>query len=222
MSRLAVAVGLGCLLVAAAARAQPRQALLIGSSSVGGAVGRTLQRQLRLRGIDLRRRARSASGFARPDYFDWEAELGRLGPYEPLEAVLVYAGGNDTQALRLRPGERRYDEARRDWIRWSEEARWRELYANRVKAFVNELCARGARRVVLILPADGGREGWSERIGRVRAAQAAGARGSRCGAAVDPGWRVFASYDGVHLTGSGAQRLWVRVGEELLGLIRAR
>lgn len=209
------------LLLAASASAQSRTALLLGSSSVLGHVGLEVVRGLEEEGLEVQRRARSASGFARPDYFDWEAELPALEPVDRHALVLVYAGGNDAQALRLRPAERRNDEAGRDWIRWSEEARWREVYANRVKHFINELCARGAPRVVMLLPADGGREGWTRRIGRVREAQADGAHQSRCGVPVDAGVARFESVDGVHLSRRGAARWWSSVGPLLHRLLSA-
>src|SRR5690606_32465698 len=76
----------------AAAQPEASRALLIGSSSVNGAVGRTLERELGERGVTLVRRARSSSGFARPDFFDWEEEIGRLGPFDRYAVVIIYAG----------------------------------------------------------------------------------------------------------------------------------
>ncbi len=212
---------LGAAAGGSGARAQERQILMLGSSSVHGAVGRTIAERLRERGLTLRRRARGSSGFARPDFYDWEAELPTYGPFEPYEAVLVYAGGNDVQALRLMPAERREGEERRQWIRWNEEARWRDLYAARVRSFVDALCTRGARRVVIILPANGGRAGWRNRIPRVRDAQARAAHGSRCGVTIDGGIEELDSVDGVHLSRRGARGLWDRIGDALLGALRS-
>ncbi|MGE0784622.1 MAG: hypothetical protein AB7S26_02965 [Sandaracinaceae bacterium] len=198
----------------------PREALLVGSSSVNGALGRTIEHELGQRGVTVRRRARSSSGFARPDFFDWEGELAALGPYEPLSAVIVYTGGNDTQALRLMDDERTEGEGPRvRWVEWRNEDRWVEVYRARVRRFVDELCTRGAPRVIVILPVDGGRPGWSRRIVRVREAMAAGVTGSRCGVTLDAGDETFDSTDGVHLSREGARWFWRSVGERLVGLI---
>ena len=192
------------------AAAQTARALLIGSSSVNGAVGRTLERELGERGVTLVRRARSSSGFARPDFFDWEEEIDRLGPFDRYAVVIVYAGGNDAQNLWLREHERAAP--REAWLRWQDEARWSELYAERVRAAVDAMCEGGARHVVVIPPVDGGREGWRRRIGRVREAQRRGAEASRCGVAFDANdGTAFESHDGVHLTWEGARRMWTRL-----------
>jgi hypothetical protein len=222
MRRSAVALAILFLpsLASGPARAQgPRRALLLGSSSVSGAVGRTLDTELETVGVDLTRMPRGSSGFARPDFFDWQAEIDAIDDVTRYAAILVYTGGNDGQALRLRPEEREAGEERRDWIDWREEARWRALYAARVSTFVDQLCDRGAPRVVILLPVDGGRPGWSRRIVRVREALAAGAQASRCGVSIDAGPETFESQDGVHLTWRGASRFWAAVSERLLPLL---
>lgn len=214
-------VAIALLLVPAAASAQQGEALLIGSSSVNGAVGRTIERELGTAGVRLRRHARSASGFARPDFFDWRGEVANLGSLDRYRAVLVYTGGNDGQSLHVQPDERGPGEERLRWIDWRDEARWRATYARRVRAVVDELCERGAARVVVLLPVDGGRAGWSRRMVRVREGMAEGVRGSRCGSALDAGERgeVFESLDGVHLSWDGARRMWARIGTPLLALV---
>ena len=193
-------------------------ALLVGSSSVNGAIGRTIDRELATQGIDTERHARSASGFARPDFFDWEAEVMNLGRLEGYRAVIIYAGGNDVQGLFLRREER--DHPNRRWVRWEDEERWSEVYRGRVTTVVNLMCSRGARRVIVLLPVNGGRPGWSRRITRVQAAQRAGAEASRCGAVLDANdGRPFEARDGVHLTWGGAERMWGRIEEPLRALL---
>jgi lysophospholipase L1-like esterase len=211
--------GLVLLLAAVTASAQERTALLIGSSSVGGAVGITLDRELASLGIDLERHTHNSSGFARPDFFDFEREVEVLAPFDDREAVFLYAGGNDAQRLRLRVEEMDGEER---WIEWRDEARWVAVYVARVRAVVNAICAEGARRVIVIPPIDGGREGWRDRIQRVIRAQIAGAEQSTCGVAIDANdGSAFASVDGVHLSYRGAGRMWAIIGpriRELLGL----
>lgn len=212
--------------------AAPPDVLIIGSSSVNGALGRLIESELSHAGMRPERRARSSSGFARPDFYDWEAEIPSLGDLRALRGLVVYAGGNDAQAIRLReselPAEVRGDRrARRaaEWIVWREEARWRPVYQSRVRSFVDALCAAGARRVVVLLPAAGENEHWTERMERVHELQAAGTRESRCGRAIDPrpGVRIRegATLDGIHLSRTGARAVWDRVGPSIVEALSA-
>jgi catechol 2,3-dioxygenase-like lactoylglutathione lyase family enzyme/lysophospholipase L1-like esterase len=224
-ARLAALVTLSALLLAIAiapvsaqrGRAIHEDVLLVGSSSVNGALGRVIESELeRATGLSVRRIGHSSTGLSRPDFFDWNAEVRRLGDLHTTRGVIVYLGGNDTQAIYLM----REDAPERPtdpWIRWSEESRWTPLYTRRVTTFVDGLCAAGAPRVVFVLPADGEREGWSERIHRVQEAQAAGVRASRCGSVVDPrGVAVErGTVDGVHLSRTGARAVWDRIGPML-------
>ncbi|GAB4116287.1 MAG: hypothetical protein OHK0013_50030 [Sandaracinaceae bacterium] len=210
---------------------QPPDVLIIGSSSVNGALGRLIESELARAGMRPQRRARSSSGFARPDFFDWEAEIPNLGDLRALRGVVVYAGGNDAQAIRLRehevpsreapaPGQARRRTRLDEWIVWREEARWRPVYQQRVRSFVEGLCDAGARRVLVLLPAEGENEGWSERMQRIRELQEAGTRGTRCGRVIDPrGARVRqgATLDGIHLSRTGARAVWERIGAAILG-----
>lgn len=193
----------------ASASAVPDDVLLIGSSSVNGAFGRLIERELELAGMHVRRVAHSATGLARPDYFDWQAEIARLGDLRAMRGVLVTLGGNDTQPIRLTETD---PHDGHEAIRWADEARWNALYAARVTRFVDGLCAAGAPRVLVILPTDGTSDDWSERVHRVQEAQIAGTRASRCGVVVDP--RAVstrdprATVDGVHLSRRGSRSVW--------------
>ncbi|MFO0685466.1 MAG: VOC family protein [Sandaracinus sp.] len=222
-ARLAALVSLSAVLLAlftggatasaqrrATAPAVPDDVLLVGSSSVDGAFGRLIESELEHAGMRVGRVGHPATGLARPDYFDWHAEIARLGDLHALRGVLVLLGGNDTQPLRLTD-----DEARTEGhssIRWADEARWRALYAARVTHFVDALCAAGAPRVLVVLPTDGASESWSERVHRVQETQIAGTRASRCGAIVDP--RAVrtrderSTVDGVHLSRRGSRAVW--------------
>ncbi len=194
-----------------AAQTPRREVLMLGSSSVNGAAGRTIDDQLESWGFDLTRRARGASGFARPDFYDWQAQISDLPPLERYALVLVLVGGNDVQSLRAADG---------GWIRWQDEVAWTEEYERRVRVFIDALCAGGAPRVVMLLPVDGGRPHWSTRIVRVRRSQARGARASRCGVAIDAGADEFDALDGVHLSWRGARRMWSRI-EDAMRLLLA-
>lgn len=232
-ARLAALVSLSAALLALLAPAGPLAAqrgarrvrtppdvVIVGSSSVNGALGRLIESELEASGLETERHGRSSTGLARPDFFDWQAEITELGDLARLRGVVVYMGGNDTQAVRLRPeetpGRSRGSES---WIIWREEARWTEVYVRRVHEFVEGLCAAGAPRVMWVLPADGDREGWSERIHRVQDAQAAGTRGTSCGIVVDPRGaplRRGSTSDGVHLTRTGSRDVWRLIGPPLV------
>ncbi len=209
----------------------PTDVLIIGSSSVNGALGRLIESELAQSGLHPERRARSSSGFSRPDFYDWEAEIPSLGDLHALRGLVVYAGGNDAQAIRLR--ERELPEATRadrrarrsaEWIQWRDETRWRSTYEGRVRSFVDALCTAGARRVLVLLPAEGENEHWSERMERIQTLQESATRASRCGRVIDPrGVRVRegATVDGIHLSRTGARAVWDRVGQAIVdGLTR--
>jgi len=228
--RLAALVTLSALLlfvgVAVPAHAQRRAArepddvVLIGSSSVNGALGRMMESELEGAGLRVERHGRSSTGLARPDFFDWQDEAHALRGLETMRGVVVYMGGNDTQALRLRreeaPGGTRGEAS---WVAWRDEARWIEIYTARTHALVDALCEAGAPRVMWVLPTNGDREGWADRIHRIQDAQAAGVRGTTCGVVVDPrGLRITdgSTSDGVHLTHTGARDVWRIIGPPLI------
>lgn len=227
--RLAALVTLSALLLMSAlapahaqrrAPREPDDVVLIGSSSVNGALGRMIESELETAGLRVDRHGRSSTGLARPDFFDWQDEARTLRDLATMRGVVVYMGGNDTQALRLRreeaPGGTRGEAS---WIAWREEARWTEIYTARTHALVEALCEAGAPRVMWVLPTDGDREGWADRIHRVQDAQAAGVRGTRCGVVVDPrGLRITdrSTSDGVHLTRTGARDVWRIIGPPLI------
>lgn len=229
-ARLAALVSLSALLLAifvpgSTALAQrrrrvatPPDVVLIGSSSINGALGRMIETEIETAGLEVERHGRSSTGLARPDFFDWQAEITELGDLSAMRGVIVYMGGNDTQAVRLRREESE-DRGEASWIVWREEERWTEIYTQRVRALVEGLCSAGAPRVMWILPADGDREGWAERIHRVQDAQAAGTRGTSCGVVVDPRGvtvRSSSTSDGVHLTRSGSRDVWRVIGPPLV------
>ena len=232
---------LACLFGLATGSAQRRQraprippdVLIIGSSSINGALGRLIESEVLRAGMHPQRVGHSSSGLSRPDFFDWDAEIPNLGDLRSLRGIVIYMGGNDAQAVRLRPSElpppaagsaraRRRDRSG-EWIIWRNEAEWSARYQARVTAFVSALCAGGAPRVIFLLPAQGENEHWTERMTRIRNLQDAGTRATRCGVSVDPSAvraRPGSTADGVHLTGSGAHAVWDAVGARILDQLR--
>lgn len=200
-------------------RRQAPDVLVLGSSSVFGPLGVAIEEALEARGLRVRRHGQRSTGFARPDFFDWQEEIRSLTGLDSMRGVVIVIGGNDTYALRLTREESR-DRGPASWVQWRDEARWRAIYSARVRTFVDTLCDAGARRVAVVIPSDGERAGWADRIHRVQEAQIEGVRGTRCGVVLDPRSdgpvRTGDTLDGVHLSTRGARDALSRIGVALL------
>lgn len=132
------------LAAAAAAAALPRPAraadpgstkiLIVGDSMIAGAVGLFLENGLRkTHGYQVRRKGKSSSGLARPDFFAWPKEAAKqVEEFQPDAAVVMF-GGNDVQGLKMPD---------RSWITWHEPT-WAEEYARRVNAFADIVAPAG-------------------------------------------------------------------------------
>jgi hypothetical protein len=81
---------------------------------------------------------RIATGFARPDYFDWQSELTRLVTGTPPDVVVALFGANDAQGLLLADGTA---------VQTLDDPRWRVEYGRRVGAAMDAL--RAKNRLVL-------------------------------------------------------------------------
>ncbi len=101
-------------------------ALLKATSAGGRVAGRTVTRY--------------GTGLARPDFFDWAREAGRLMSAPAPEAVVVMLGGNDGQSIRLSNGK----------ILGDGSAPWAAEYQRRAAIVMRKLTAGGARRVYWI------------------------------------------------------------------------
>jgi hypothetical protein len=212
---------------------QPRRGdgvVVLGGSSIRGNLGRVLGRRLAERGFAVHVDGRSATGLARPDVFDWRAHAARLPIDGRTAGVVVYLGTNDIQGLAMSPAEQRRRGLRGRWIH-ERSPLWDVAYAERVRALAEALCARGARRVIFLLPLDVSWRSLQAALVRVRRAQVAGARAARCARAVsgagdvlafdapEPGEPALRLPDGYHLTTPGAERVWRRVAPHLLRVL---
>jgi hypothetical protein len=81
---------------------------------------------------------RIATGFTRPDYFDWPAELARLVAGTPPDVVVALFGANDAQGLLLPDGTA---------VQTLDDPRWSVEYGKRIGAAMDALRAPG--RLVL-------------------------------------------------------------------------
>lgn len=202
----------------------PPDVLLIGSSSVNGALGRLIEAEIERAGLRVTRDGHPSTGFSRPDFYDWEAQIPRLGDLTRLRGLVVYLGGNDAQAFRFRSNEVPAGTPEsRQWIQFRDEARWSEAYRRRTRQFVEALCNAHARKVVIVPPIDGDTSSHSERIRRVQRLQIEGTNGTRCGVVADPSEVRLGpaqAGDGVHLNREGARAVWNSIGPTILGALR--
>ena len=82
-----------------ASAADPLRVLLVGDSSMT-AVGGALTRQLAATGAATTELdARPATGFSRPDFFDWPSRLAQLTAENPPELTIAMFGANDAQSF---------------------------------------------------------------------------------------------------------------------------
>ncbi|MBN8231246.1 DUF459 domain-containing protein [Corallococcus macrosporus] len=132
---------------AAPAPAPRRTVLLLGDSLIATGFGEYLQNQLAAHPkVRCERRAKSSTGLARPDFFDW-LEVGQqeVQQHQP-DVVVVILGGNDGQALHTRQG--------RATVAWGKPD-WQGEYRQRLTDFVTAISAPGRKIVWLELPATG-------------------------------------------------------------------
>jgi hypothetical protein len=74
--------------------------------------------------------AKPNSGFARTDSYDWNEELAKLLKSDTYQIAVVMFGANDAQGVR----------SGKDWLKVGSEG-WRDIYGQRVEAFIKQLRA---------------------------------------------------------------------------------
>ena len=124
-----------------------RTVLLLGDSLLASGFGRDLEDRLE-KHPELRcaRRAKSSTGLARPDFFDW-MDVGRqeVERHKP-DVVVIVLGGNDGQGLTDGKGKA--------VVQWG-HASWEAAYRQRTEEFLKVLSAPGRKILWLELPATG-------------------------------------------------------------------
>ena len=141
-----IAAGLTVSLLPRGARAESGQRILMmGGSQIAGGLGLYLGKRLEELGYTVHRKAKSASGLARPDFYDWQAEAARQYEAVRPQITLCMFGGNDGQGLHMGKG------ADPQWIRWGEDG-WDDEYRRRVEAFASAVTPDGERMVWMGMP----------------------------------------------------------------------
>ncbi|HEX8437581.1 DUF459 domain-containing protein [Archangium sp.] len=136
-----------------------RTVLLLGDSLIVTSFGEHLETLLNEQpGIRAVRRAKSSTGLARPDFFDWMA-VGReeVERHRP-DVVVVIMGGNDGQGLTDGKGKAR--------MQWG-AAGWTSAYRQRVEDFLGILAAPGRKILWVALPTTG-LKNFERKLGVIR------------------------------------------------------
>ncbi len=121
--------------------------LLLGDSLIATSFGQHLESRLDSHPlIQCKRRAKTSSGLARPDFFDWMEEGQREVERHKPEVVVVILGGNDGQGLLERKGK--------GGVSWG-GPEWEPAYRQRVEDFLRVIAAPGRRVLWLALPPTG-------------------------------------------------------------------
>ncbi|MEM6993530.1 MAG: DUF459 domain-containing protein [Myxococcota bacterium] len=123
---------------------EPYKVLLLGDSLAATGFGALLERKLDAHPhVVCYRKGKSASGLARPDFFDWMAEGKRQVEAREPDLVIVIMGGNDGQDLTKRRGSKR--------VHWQADE-WADTYRERMDAFLAEISAPERKILWLGLP----------------------------------------------------------------------
>lgn len=130
------------------APATPRTVLVLGDSLAATGFGVLLEKRLDAHpDIECFRKAKSATGLARPDFYNWEAEAKKVIDQRKPDLVVVIMGGNDGQDLTAKSGKGKR-------VAWKSDG-WNDAYKARVADFLREISAEGRKILWLGLPRTG-------------------------------------------------------------------
>jgi hypothetical protein len=126
--------------------AEPYKVLILGDSLAATGFGALLERKLDAHPhVVCYREGKSASGLARPDFFDW-LEMGKKhAEFRQPDLVVVIMGGNDGQDITRRKNG---DGKRANW----KSDGWADEYRARVDAFLSGIAAPERKVLWLGLP----------------------------------------------------------------------
>lgn len=123
---------------------EPYKVLILGDSLAATGFGALLEKKLDAHPhVVCYRKGKSASGLARPDFFDWIGEGKRQVEFRQPDLVIVIMGGNDGQDLTRLRGSKR--------VPWNDEA-WPDAYRERMETFIGEIAAPDRKLLWLGLP----------------------------------------------------------------------
>lgn len=122
----------------------PKNILIVGSSSMYGTMGVSLEKHLKEdTNLEVVRHAKSGTGLARPDVYNWFEKSEALAQSHKADLVIAQFIGNDCQGL-VNPDKTLHTRLR--------DENWAEAYYERVEAFIQLHQARGANVVMIGMP----------------------------------------------------------------------
>jgi hypothetical protein len=219
-----------------ATAADPATVFIVGDSDAG-TFGPYLQTLLDGTGIvETELDYKVSSGLARPDFFDWPAEIDRMLPEVNPDIVVATFGGNDAQGLSVQSGEFIVGDP------VSNETEWTAEYQERVGAVMDQLLEGGRTVIWVGIPNDDNPDVTARMAIQDEAAKAAAAErpevifidtwtrfsgrdGNWAEFVIDPrdgqGKDVRAD-DGFHLNTTGAEILALDIAQAIRDTLRAQ
>ena len=176
-----------------------------------------------------------SSGLARPDFFDWPAEIDAKLPEVDPDIVVATFGGNDAQGLAVESGEFVIGDP------VANEAEWVAEYQARVGAVMDQLLADGRTVIWVGIPNDDNPDVTARMAIQDKAAKAAAAERPEVVfidtwkrfSGRDGGWAEFVidprdgqgkdvrADDGFHLNQTGAEILAIDIAQAIRDTLRA-
>ncbi len=214
----------------------PATVFIVGDSDAG-TFGPYLQTLLDGTGIvETQLDYKVSSGLARPDFFDWPAEIDRKLPEVNPDIVVATFGGNDAQGLAVESGEFIIGDP------VANEAEWTEEYQQRVGAVMDQLLEGGRTLIWVGIPNDDNPEVTARMAIQDQAAKAAAAERPEVifvdtwkrFSGRDGGWAEFVidprdgegkdvrADDGFHLNTTGAEILALDIAQAIRDTLRAQ
>ena len=213
----------------------PATVFIVGDSDAG-TFGPYLQTLLDGTGVvETQLDYKVSSGLARPDFFDWPAEIDRKLPEVNPDIVVATFGGNDAQGLAVANGEFIVGDP------VSNEAEWTEEYQQRVGAVMDQLTEGGRTLIWVGIPNDDNPDVTARMAIQDQAAKAAAAERPEVifvdtwkrFSGRDGGWAEFVidprdgegkdvrADDGFHLNQTGAEILAIDIAQAIRDTLRA-
>ncbi len=212
----------------------PSKVFIVGDSDAG-TFGPYLQTLLDGTGIvTTELDYKVSSGLARPDFFDWPAEIDAQLPTVDPDIVVATFGGNDAQGLSVESGEFIVGDP------VTNEAEWTAEYQARVGAVMDQLLADGRTVIWVGIPNDDNPDVTARMAIQDRAAKAAAAERPEVifidtwkrFSGRDGGWAEFVidprdgqgkdvrADDGFHLNQNGAEILAIDIAQAIRDTLR--
>ncbi len=214
----------------------PATVFIVGDSDAG-TFGPYLQTLLDGTGVvETQLDYKVSSGLARPDFFDWPAEIDRKLPEVNPDIVVATFGGNDAQGLAIESGEFVIGDP------VSNEAEWTEEYQRRAGAVMDQLLEGGRTLIWVGIPNDDNPDVTARMAIQDRAVKAAAAERPEVifidtwkrFSGRDGGWAEFVidprdgegkdvrADDGFHLNTTGAEILALDIAQAIRDTLRSQ